>query len=278
MSITYSTLHNSVNPYDDSSDFLSEEYLRMNRCGWSDYDTSPHYTERPKGRSDYTLLYIKSGTAIISDKEVTEGNMYLYHPGEKQSYTMKTKGTKMYWIHFSGNLAQRIFENTPYSLFSAIHPEEFETFCLNTTKRYFTPRLDELTEMETAGELLSLISKIGFSLKYPNHSFDKRIDNVISYIHENPVKNLSNDEYAKMSGLSKAHFIHKFTSKTGLSPQKYRTYILLDKSISLLEETDMMIYEIADMLGIEDSLYFCRLFKKRFKISPSQYRKRFLNN
>ena len=279
MSITFSTLHNNINSdLKNSSNYFSDEYLKMNRCGWSECTTTKHYTNRPKGRLDYNIMYVKSGSLNIDNTVLEHGNMCIYRPEEPQLYSLETEDTKIFWIHFSGELANKLFKDTTYNHFKAVHADEFEKFCTNTVKKYYMSNFDELTEMEVTGELLSLLSKIALSMKAPHNSMDKRIEKVISYIHNNPTDKLSNDEYAQMSGLSKAHFIQKFTAETGLSPQKYRTHILLDKSLALLEETDLKIYEISDLLGIDDNLYFCRMFKKLFNVSPSQYRKNMQKN
>ena len=42
----------------------------------------------------------------------------------------------------------------------------------------------------------------------------------------------------------------------------------------LLENNDIPISDIADATGFEDAAYFSKLFKKRYEISPSEYRKR----
>lgn len=279
MSINSSTIHNIFNLSNpNSSNYLSEEYLKMNRCGWSEYDVTNHSTKRPNGRADYNIIYIRAGNVTFGDSSVSEGNMYLYRPGEPQYYTMETKGTKIFWIHFSGYLADKLFKDTSFSRFKALFPKEFENFCLRTIKKYYVQTLDELTEMEVTGELLALLSRIAFSLKNPHYAPDKRIEKVITHIHNNLTEELSNEKYAQMCQLSKAYFIYKFTAETGVSPQRYRTNLLLDKSLSLLKETDLKINEISDMLGIEDGLYFSKLFKKRFNISPSQYRKTVQSN
>ena len=53
-----------------------------------------------------------------------------------------------------------------------------------------------------------------------------------------------------------------------------RKYLLTpEEAKELLENTDLSITEIAQNLGIEDSLYFCKKFKAFFGIAPSRYRK-----
>lgn len=41
----------------------------------------------------------------------------------------------------------------------------------------------------------------------------------------------------------------------------------------MLTESDSKIHEIARALHFRDSAYFCAVFKRRYGISPMQYRK-----
>lgn len=49
----------------------------------------------------------------------------------------------------------------------------------------------------------------------------------------------------------------------------------MDYACRLLFDSDKTVCEIAYMLGYKDASYFCRFFKKRFKVTPSEYRKKF---
>lgn len=42
----------------------------------------------------------------------------------------------------------------------------------------------------------------------------------------------------------------------------------------ILENTDYSVGEIAEIVGYDNQLYFSRVFKKEYGISPAQYRKR----
>ena len=64
-------------------------------------------TIRPKGRTDYQLLYITAGKAFFllgeNEKELSAGHMILYRPGESQHYYYYVEDKpEVYWIHFSG--------------------------------------------------------------------------------------------------------------------------------------------------------------------------------
>ena len=42
-----------------------------------------------------------------------------------------------------------------------------------------------------------------------------------------------------------------------------------------LKTSDQSIYEIGASVGLTDTPYFCRIFKKKFGMTPTEYRKSF---
>jgi AraC-like DNA-binding protein len=72
--------------------------------------------------------------------------------------------------------------------------------------------------------------------------------------------------------MSKYHFIKVFKQAMGATPQAYMNLLLIDKAKLLLKNTALPISEIARELGVDDSLYFSRLFKKHCGVSPARYR------
>ena len=59
-----------------------------------------------------------------------------------------------------------------------------------------------------------------------------------------------------------------------ISPAQYILSLRMVNAQSLLENTEYNIGEIAEIVGYDNPLYFSRVFKKEYGISPVQYRKR----
>ena len=53
---------------------------------------------------------------------------------------------------------------------------------------------------------------------------------------------------------------------------KYVNKLRIEKAKKLLKESSIPVSEIAKQVGIEDSYYFSRLFKKYAGVSPKSYR------
>ena len=46
----------------------------------------------------------------------------------------------------------------------------------------------------------------------------------------------------------------------------------MEKAAALISENNLMLWEIAEAVGINDQFYFNRLFKKIYGMTPSQYK------
>ena len=74
-------------------------------------------------------------------------------------------------------------------------------------------------------------------------------------------------------GMSRTVFFKKLKGLTGLAPVEYVRDILLQHAAELLENEDFMIKEVAHMIGMSDPKYFSKCFKKKYNMTPGEYRK-----
>ena len=80
-------------------------------------------------------------------------------------------------------------------------------------------------------------------------------------------------EIAQLVGYCPEHIIRLFAKKNLPTPNKKFMQIKLDYSCSLLVSTTYSIVEISEMIGISESSYFNKVFKKEYGIPPTEYRK-----
>lgn len=59
-----------------------------------------------------------------------------------------------------------------------------------------------------------------------------------------------------------------------ISPAQYILSLRMVNAQSLLENTDYKIGEIAEIVGYDNQLYFSRVSRKEYGVSPAQYRKK----
>ena len=81
------------------------------------------------------------------------------------------------------------------------------------------------------------------------------------------------EDLAAVSKKSRTSYYNELKSLTGLSPKELVTDFRLKKARMMLEKTDTTVAEIAYKTGFNDPVYFTRLFRTTFGMTPTQYRK-----
>lgn len=82
---------------------------------------------------------------------------------------------------------------------------------------------------------------------------------------------------AQRVGLSNNKFQNGFKTLYGRTANEYIQYVKLSLASDLLTNTDDTIQEITYKVGFNSHSYFSQLFKKIFKVSPTEYRQNHLD-
>lgn len=101
----------------------------------------------------------------------------------------------------------------------------------------------------------------------------KAVRFAVAYITEHLSENISMKALAEKLHFSERHFRQRFYQETGRSPKSYQQEARLTKCAYLLTTTAESVQEISDQLGYCSPYQLSRDFKKKFGISPSQYRR-----
>lgn len=107
-----------------------------------------------------------------------------------------------------------------------------------------------------------------------SHSLSQeRLKQMLRFIHKNYFKNITIDDIAKSANISRSECFRCFKKMINTKPFSYLTDFRLEKSLQLLLETDIPVSDICYSCGFNHSSYYGKLFKEKFGISPSSYRK-----
>lgn len=100
-----------------------------------------------------------------------------------------------------------------------------------------------------------------------------KVAGIVQWMGNRLNRPLTRQDIAREIHLTPDHMNALFKSVMGVPPLQYLNQMRVDKAKMLLLETDMPVSDIGRAVGIEDALYFSRMFKKHAGISPSQFRK-----
>lgn len=114
------------------------------------------------------------------------------------------------------------------------------------------------------------------SLNYPRSKKpNKLIDDISKYINLNlGDSELSQTKVAQIFFVNPSYLSRIFKKETGINFMDYLTKLRIEKAMILLKNTDLMAYEVGERVGIPDSSYFSRCFKRYIGVSASEYKKR----
>ena len=91
------------------------------------------------------------------------------------------------------------------------------------------------------------------------------------YIEKNYKNNITLKQVSDLNNVSTYYLSILFAKEVGKSFIDYLNEIRIDKAKNLLLD-DYRTYEVADLVGIKDSHYFSKIFKKYVGMTPSEYR------
>ena len=105
------------------------------------------------------------------------------------------------------------------------------------------------------------------------HTTDPHVVQAAHYISEHYMQPISSAEVAAAVGFSPNHLSRKFRRSTGIGLHEYLVFIRLHHAAQELVTTRDSITTVALRCGFSDSNYFKDCFKKKFGITPRQYKK-----
>ena len=116
--------------------------------------------------------------------------------------------------------------------------------------------LNEIIKKERVNSSKILVEKAKEYIKINYKDYDISVEKLCSNLH-----------------VSQTYFSTIFKKETDMSFVNYLTDVRIDEAVKLLNTTDDKTYIIATKVGYQEANYFSYVFKKKFGISPSRYRK-----
>ena len=93
------------------------------------------------------------------------------------------------------------------------------------------------------------------------------------YIRENYTRQISLADMALHFHMNPVYFCQYFKKKKGITYVQFLNQVRMEEAKRLLQKGELSVEQIAGMVGIENSNYFGRLFKKMTGMTIGEYRK-----
>ena len=116
------------------------------------------------------------------------------------------------------------------------------------------------------------------SSKREDHQEGRTIHSLTRYLQEHLAEEISLSVLAEEFHLNSQYISPLFKSEIGVNFLAYLTNIRMERAKKLLLTTDLSVAEVSEQSGYGDYRVFTKVFKKTEGITPSQYRRDFLED
>lgn len=235
------------------------------------------------------LNHFPDGRVIANT--IIKGDLFVILPGEIHSYANcrayqvynlcigveffhtlypELVSLKHYKRFFSGNRPAEV--NQLHLLPSRFSSAEDKLRRLATALRSTAPSALLAVKLALTDFLFTVFDDDSGNWKLQENDLNYRLSQSIIQMEANPEKKFDLKTFARKAGMSASGFSHQFKNVIGVPPGDYCLFLKLDKVRKLLENKSLSMTEVAISCGFTDSNYMIRAFKKRFGITPGNYR------
>lgn len=101
---------------------------------------------------------------------------------------------------------------------------------------------------------------------------DATCDQIKHYVDENYMKNISLSDISHEMNFSLPYLSRLFSAKAGICFSDYLQNVRIEQSLKILANTNVKLFEVAQLVGYNDIKFFTKVFKKKMNMTPGKYR------
>ena len=125
-------------------------------------------------------------------------------------------------------------------------------------------------------ERIGALAEYTEAIKEPEKQEERTITGITRYLQEHLAEEISLSVLAEQFHLNPQYISQLFKSEIGVNFLTYLTNIRMEKAKNLLLTTPLSVAEVSEQAGYGDYRVFTKVFKKNEGVTPSQYRRDFL--
>ena len=234
-----------------------------------------------KTNKEYALIYFKhSSNKILSNgKEYTVNKDSVVMVQHRETITVSSikAFSECICIFFTGGEADYLFEKSVFEsskVFSVPDCKSLLASFENILGEYSVRgnnRYNCISEIYAIFFALTPMSEKRKSSKYVN----RFLRAAIAIIEANPKVHIPVNELAKRVNVERSYLYKRFIEETGKSPKEYIRDYKLQLSAKELETKNLSVRAIYERLGFSSYYAFEKAFKKKYNMTPSEYRRMF---
>ncbi len=149
---------------------------------------------------------------------------------------------------------------------------------IDTITQKYAQKMSGFTRSDKQNSYLGdMIKELTMAVRNHRLSMDTYsapVRKAMEYVELHLGREISVNDLSEAADLSVSHLSRVFKNETGETLSGYIALSRCKKAAQLLKETKLAIQDISSFVGYHDNNYFVKVFKKIYKITPSEYRQK----
>jgi len=243
----------------------------------------PHRIIQRNVLNSHAMVYISRGqgyfeSAATGRRTIGAGTVLWLFPGVAHSYS-PTQAWDEHWIVFGGTLARELQQQemlSPQRPIVNVGADADVTGLISRLEEVFLRGgpLSATLAASLTYQFIVIVHGIAAGLTQRDRSLDPAVAKTLRIIEQEAGLGLSPRSLARRVHTGYSTLRRRFKRQTGFSIKEYILRLQLRHARELLSGTSRSIADVAQEVGIENPLYFSRLFREREGLSPSEYRRK----
>ena len=268
--------------------FPNENFLdlRLYQYGWE--QCAPLHSFGPFVRNHYLFHYVISGQGQLDAADengvdhrykIGPGQGFMLFPGQVTTYSAhKSDPWRYTWLEFDGLRVAEYVDLAGLSPGQPIyHPQSPEQGQAVGNTMVYISRHSDQSPLHLVGHLCLFLDGLiqSSATRRELHGGwlkDFYIQEAINFMERNYPREITVEEVADVCKLNRSYFSKIFKENVGCPPQEFLIRLRLTKAADLMKGTGSSIGAIAAQCGYPNQLHFSRAFRKRYGLSPREWR------
>ncbi len=255
-------------------------------CGCS--RTEPLHSFGPALKPHHLIHYVLKGRGrfVMEGREypLEAGTGFYIEPGELAFYQADEAEPWTYvWVGFSGRKAKdcvrRMGLSAAHPVFASDDSEELYQAVKDMMEHNTCGLANDLRRNGQLGIFLSVIARTA-SVQSTGESSraNDYVSRAVDFIRSNYCDPIRVTDVADYVCVNRSYLYTLFENHIGMSPQRFLSSFRIAKAAELLKTTELPIESVAISCGYSDPLVFSKAFRQSQGISPSHYRREWMQS